>query len=314
MLLAVNELTVSYELNGKKIGALEDVSLEIDQGETVAVVGESGSGKSTLALSILRLLPNNARVESGKVFYKGTNILELPTEKLRQMRGKEIAMVFQDPMSYFNPVLKVGEQIADAAVAHGITSENAVKSLVIQKLREVKIPDPEKVFDSYPFELSGGMAQRAMIASATILYPSLLIADEPTSSLDLTVQAQILNLLKSMKKETEMSLLLISHDIGVVSGMADSVVVMYLGRVMEKSAVSKIFRRPNHPYTQMLIRSGTGTDGPNSGGKLRTLNVLESRGCKFASRCPYAFGRCVEQPTGFVTSEGEIVFCWLYDK
>jgi ABC-type dipeptide/oligopeptide/nickel transport system ATPase component len=235
--------------------AVNDVSFEIRKGETLGLVGESGSGKSVTAFSIIRLVQEPGRVEGGKIFFQGKDLLTLPEDEMRQIRGAGIGFVFQEPMAALNPVMRVGAHIAEALTVHGLASRRDARSRAVELLRAVRIVDPEKRVDDYPHQLSGGMRQRVMMAVALACKPPLLIADEPTTALDVTVQAQILDLLREMKREFDLSLLLITHDFGVIAETADRVAVMYRGRIVEQGAVRDIFHNPQHPYTKGLLAS-----------------------------------------------------------
>jgi oligopeptide/dipeptide ABC transporter ATP-binding protein len=316
LLLEVEKLYVSYTRGNRKLSALHDVSLSVDRGEVVAIVGESGSGKSTLGLAIMQLLPAPARVLSGSILLNGKDILKMPKEQARKECGKDISMVFQEPVSYLNPVLKVGEQLRETLLIHERISKDEAKKRALSLLERVKIADAERVYDYYPYQLSGGMAQRVCIAIAIACGPSLMIADEPTTSLDLTIQAQVLHLLKELQEELKMSLILISHDLRVVSGMADRVVTMYAGSIAEEAPVSKIFTDPMHPYTRTLMQaSGLSVVDKmyDVGGFLPDLSN-PPLGCRFQPRCPHAFDACANQPVETRFEKDSRVFCWLYER
>ncbi len=249
-LLQVKNLTLHTRSDNRLL--VDDVSFEIQEGESIGLVGESGSGKTLTALSVLGLLPRAVEIRSGEILFKGDSISKMSNTSLQQLRGNRISMIYQDPMTSLNPMMKIGKQIQEVLTAHG--KENS-KERVIQALGDVEIPDPEACFSSYPHEFSGGMRQRVMIAMAMILRPNLLVADEPTTALDVTIQRQILNLVNRERRETSMSLLWISHDLSVVSEMVDKVIVMYAGRVAEIGKVKDIFQNPQHPYTHGLIGS-----------------------------------------------------------
>ncbi len=234
---------------------MNDVSFQIRKGETLGLVGESGSGKSVTAFSIIRLVQEPGRVVGGKVFFQGKDLLTLPEDEMRAIRGAGIGFVFQEPMAALNPVMRVGAHIAEALTVHGLASRHDARARAVELLRAVKIVDPEKRVDDYPHQLSGGMRQRVMMAIALACKPPLVIADEPTTALDVTVQAQVLELLRDMKREFDLSLLLITHDFGVIAETADRVAVMYRGRIVEQGAVRDIFRNPQHPYTRGLLAS-----------------------------------------------------------
>ena len=237
------------------IVAVNDVSFELRKGETLGLVGESGSGKSVTAFSIIRLVQEPGRIESGRILFQGRDLLSLPEEEMRQVRGAGIGFVFQEPMSALNPVMKIGAHIAEALQVHGLASRRDARDRAVELLRAVKIVDPERRVDDYPHQLSGGMRQRVMMAIALACRPPLVIADEPTTALDVTVQAQILDLLREMKSEFDLSLLLITHDFGVIAETADRVAVMHRGQIVEQGPVRDILRNPQHPYTKGLLNS-----------------------------------------------------------
>jgi peptide/nickel transport system ATP-binding protein len=249
--------------------AVDDVSFEIRKGETLGLVGESGSGKSVTAFSIIRLVQEPGHITGGRIFFQGKDLLALSEEEMRQVRGAGIGFVFQEPMAALNPVMRVGAHIAEALTVHGLASRSDARARAIDLLRAVKIVDPEKRVDDYPHQLSGGMRQRVMMAIAIACKPPLVIADEPTTALDVTVQAQILDLLREMKREFDLSLLLITHDFGVIAETADRVAVMYRGRIVEQGPVRDIFRNPQHPYTKGLLAS---IPGGEPGTRLRSFD------------------------------------------
>jgi peptide/nickel transport system ATP-binding protein len=250
-LLSVRNLRTTFG----PLVAVNDVSFEIRKGETLGLVGESGSGKSVTAFSLIRLVQEPGLVESGAVHFQGKELLSLPEEEMRKVRGAGIGFVFQEPMAALNPVMRVGAHIAEALMVHGLASRSDARARAIDLLRAVKIVDPEKRVDDYPHQLSGGMRQRVMLAIALACKPPLVIADEPTTALDVTVQAQVLELLRDMKRQFDLSLLLITHDFGVIAEMADRVAVMYRGKIVEEAPVRDIFRNPRHPYTRGLLAS-----------------------------------------------------------
>jgi ABC-type dipeptide/oligopeptide/nickel transport system ATPase component len=254
-LLDVQNLRTVFDAKPSPVVAVNDVSFQIHKGETLGLVGESGSGKSVTAFSIIRLVQEPGRVLGGKVFFQGKDLLALPEDEMRSIRGAGIGFVFQEPMAALNPVMRVGAHIAEALTVHGLASRHHARARAVELLRAVKIVDPEKRVDDYPHQLSGGMRQRVMMAIALACKPPLVIADEPTTALDVTVQAQVLDLLREMKREFDLSLLLITHDFGVIAETADRVAVMYRGRIVEQGAVRDIFRNPQHPYTRGLLAS-----------------------------------------------------------
>ncbi|HEV8308270.1 MAG TPA: ABC transporter ATP-binding protein [Methylomirabilota bacterium] len=297
-LLRVEDLRTYIYLDEGVVRAVNGVSFTLDRGQTMAIVGESGSGKTVVAQSILRILPDRARIEGGRVLFSADgspplDLVGLPAngKAMREIRGGSIAMVFQEPMTSFSPVHTIGNQIGEAVRLHRGASRAEARAVAIETLRAVGFPEPERKVDSYPFELSGGLRQRAMIAMALACRPALLIADEPTSALDVTIQAQILDLLLALQKESGMGLLLITHDPGVVAYVADLVTVMYCGKIMETGPVSTLFDNPRHPYLQALLRS-TPHFGIPEGERLEAIAgtvpdpLSMIRGCPFLSRCP----------------------------
>jgi peptide/nickel transport system ATP-binding protein/oligopeptide transport system ATP-binding protein len=300
-ILQVENLKVSFATDEGTVHAVDGVSLALHEGEVLSVVGESGSGKSVTALTLLGLTREpNAQI-SGSVRYRGTELTTASDDELRGIRGEGIAMVFQDPQSSFNPVHKVGNQIVEAIRAHRDVSKKEARKRAIEAMDSVGIPSAASRFDSYPFEYSGGMRQRAMIAMALALEPAILIADEPTTALDVTIQAQILRLLDDLNRERGLSVLLITHDLGVVAEAADRVLVMYAGQVVEEGTLDEIFYDPQHPYTWGLMGSLTRLDQPpperlpQIAGQPPSLLSLPP-GCRFRPRCPHAFEKCGELP------------------
>jgi oligopeptide/dipeptide ABC transporter ATP-binding protein len=300
-LLEVSELVTSFQTEYGVLRAVDGVSFDVPAGKTLSLVGESGCGKSVTSLSILRLLPTPpARIESGVVRFRGRNLLELSSKEMRAVRGNDISMIFQEPMTSLNPVYSVGWQIVEAIRLHRDDSRKAARARAIELLKLVGIPSPERNVDAYPHQLSGGMRQRVMIAMALACEPALLIADEPTTALDVTIQAQILELLRRLQQELGMSVLLITHDLGLVAEYSDHVVVMYAGRVVETAPVRTIFEDPRHPYTRGLLGSLPRVGQPR-GSRLVTIEgmVPDLRrlppGCRFAGRCPMAIPACREK-------------------
>ena len=299
-LLELRELRTWFRTDEGTAKAVDGVSYAIHDGETLGVVGESGSGKSVTALSVMRLVPSPPGwVEGGEILFRGESLLSVPDEEFRRIRGNEIAMIFQEPMTALNPVYTVGDQIMEAVMLHrGIGAEEA-RTHAIDMLRKVGIPSPETRVDNYPHEMSGGMRQRVMIAMAMSCDPSLLIADEPTTALDVTIQAQILDLIRELQQEMGMSVLLITHDLGVVAETAHKVAVMYAGKVVEYASVETLFERPRHPYTIGLFRSLPDLAGPGERlvtipGIVPSANAFPS-GCRFRTRCPIATERCAQE-------------------
>jgi len=254
-LLEIQNLKTVFSTERGVIRAVDGVSLTLGAGETLGVVGESGCGKTMLALSIMRLIPANGQIAGGRVLFNGQDLLTLPEETMREKRGRDIAMIFQEPMTSLNPVLRIGEQIAEAIRLHQHVPDREAQALSVKLLGEVGIPEPERRVKDYPHQLSGGMRQRVMIAMAMSCRPRLLLADEPTTALDVTIQAQILNLISGLKEKNNMAVILITHDLGVVAEAAQKVAVMYAGKIVETAAVEKLFARPLHPYTRGLIES-----------------------------------------------------------
>ena len=269
-LLKVENLRTVFDVKPAPVIAVNDVSFEIRKGETLGLVGESGSGKSVTAFSIIRLVQEPGQVTGGRILFQGKDLLALPEEEMRQVRGAGIGFVFQEPMAALNPVMRVGAHIAEALMVHGLASRSEARSRAIDLLRAVKIVDPDQRVDDYPHQLSGGMRQRVMLAIALACRPPLVIADEPTTALDVTVQAQILELLRDMKREFDLSLLLITHDFGVIAEMADRVAVMYQGKIVEEGPVRDILRNAKHPYTKGLLAS---IPGGEPGTRLRGVNA-----------------------------------------
>ncbi len=316
-LLSVRNLRVFYEREGNVLRAVDGISLDVHAGEVVALVGESGSGKTTAALTIARLLPPNARIESGEVLFEDRDLLRMNDSELARFRGKQASMIFQEPVSYLNPLMKAGDQIAEAIMLHDRLEKKAAQSNAVQVLKRIRIPDPERVYHYYPHQLSGGMAQRVSIAIAISCHPQLLIADEPTSNLDLTVQSQILHLLKVLNRELGLAILLISHDLGVVSGLADKVIVMYAGQIAEEANVNSVYHEAKHPYTQTLLAASRlaagATGGKIVGGSPDPANFPQ--GCRFHPRCSFAMSKCISaEPPEFFPEKAGRVKCWLYGE
>ena len=315
MLLRVTDLVTSFRTDEGVLRAVDEASFEIDAGTTVGIVGESGCGKSVTALSIMRLLPEPAgKVDAGKIELDGEDLLRFTERKMQDVRGNKVSMIFQEPMTSLNPVYTVGAQIVEAIRMHQKKSRSEAREHAIEMLKLVGIPSPESNVDSYPHQLSGGMRQRVMIAMALACKPKLLIADEPTTALDVTIQAQILDLLASLQKELGMSILLITHDLGVVAEYAKDVVVMYAGRVVERAKVGEIFAHPRHPYTAALLGCTPRLDQPRRGRMLSIAGSAPSvtsslEGCAFAPRCPRATETCRDRPA--LGRDGQQQYaCW----
>ena len=315
-LLSVSHLTTGFDQNGRFVPAVIDVGFDVAVGETLGLVGESGSGKSLTALSIMRLVQPPGRIAAGAIRFKDRNLLELPEREMRHVRGAEIALIFQEPMTALNPVFTIGNQIEETLLIHGRATRRTVRQKAIDLLEAVSIPEPHKRVRDYPHQLSGGLRQRALIAMSLACEPSLVIADEPTTALDVTIQAQILDLLRDLQRRMQLALLLITHDLGVVAEMADRVAVMYAGRIVEEAPVKDLFRDPKHPYTQGLMAS---MPGGEPGQRLRAIQGTVPPlgqlppGCSFTPRCPYRFEPCAQaHPGDTVLEDGRTVKCYLH--
>jgi peptide/nickel transport system ATP-binding protein len=313
-LLEVRGLSIGFATDAGRVSAVDRLDLTLAPGRTLAIVGESGCGKSATSLAIMGLLAPNAQV-GGQVLFRGQDLLTLPPDELRERRGAELAMIFQEPMTSLNPAFTVGDQVSEAILRHRNVSRAKAAEQAVAMLDRVRIPAPERRFHAYPHQLSGGMRQRAMIAMALACGPKLLIADEPTTALDVTIQAQILDLLRGMQQETGTAILLITHDLGVVAETAHDVLVMYAGRVAELAPVGRIFARPEHPYTVGLLGAMPRLDQVQA--RLASIEgaVPDLRrpppGCRFAARCPFALPRCAtETPELAEIEPGHHVACW----
>ncbi len=318
-LLDIRKLSTCFSSPQGIAKAVDTVSLSFMQGETLAIVGESGCGKTVLALSILGLVPDPpGRITEGNVFYRGDDLLDMPESELRKIRGNAISMIFQEPMTALNPVFRINDQIAEPLVLHQNLTKIEALEKAVDSLALVGIPNPAKIAQAYPHELSGGMRQRVMIAMALACNPDLLIADEPTTALDVTIQAQIIDLMNDLKQRMNGSLMLITHDLGVVARMAQRVAVMYSGKIVELSDVASLYKEPLHPYTQGLLASvptlGDKKDLHPIPGIVPSIFDLPE-GCRFHPRCPKAFAKCsLILPPLVETASGRHVRCWLYDK
>ncbi|HEX2640570.1 MAG TPA: ABC transporter ATP-binding protein [Pyrinomonadaceae bacterium] len=322
-LLEVCNLETSFPTRAGLVRAVNDVSFSIDEGEMLGLVGESGCGKSITALSVMRLIAPPGKIAAGSIKFKGEELTTAAPDRLREIRGNDIAMIFQDPMTSLNPVYTVGEQIAEALRLHRRLDKKQAWDAAIAAMKEVSIPSPERRANDYPHQLSGGMRQRIMIAMALACDPELLIADEPTTALDVTIQAQILELLDGLRKTRKLAVLLITHDLGVVAETADRVCVMYTGRIVEESGVDEIFENPKHPYTRGLLRSVPKLSD-FSGANAERLQTIEGTvpsptdlppGCHFAPRCEYRMPRCtVSEIPIYNLPNGVGVRCVLYDE
>ena len=316
-LLEVEGLRAHFATPAGVVRAVDGVSFEVAAGASVGIVGESGSGKSVTALSVTGLLEPPGRIAGGAIRFRGRDITGLPDAKLRELRGRDIGLVFQDPMAALNPVYRVGEQIAEAIRAHNRISRKEALRSATELLRAVGIPAPERRVHDYPKSMSGGMRQRVVIAIAIANEPGLLILDEPTTALDVTIQAQILELIKDLRRRIGTAILLITHDIGVITDVCDEVIVMYGGKIMERAASRQLLDSPKHPYSAGLVAST-----PSSATKGKRLNVIAGSvtnptrmppGCPFSPRCPHAMDRCQEMPPTKQLPDGRYVACWLYE-
>jgi peptide/nickel transport system ATP-binding protein len=318
-MLEIADLRVQLDADAGLVRAIDDMHLALARGETFALVGESGCGKSMTALALMRLLPENGRVAGGRVCLDGQDLLELPESRMRQVRGGRVSMIFQDPSTSLNPVMRVGDQIVEAIEAHTALRGAAARAKAIDWLARVGIPEPLRRIDDYPFRLSGGQKQRVMIAIALAAEPDYLIADEPTTALDVTIQAQILDLIRDLQRERRLGVLLITHDLAVVSGMAHRVALMYAGQIIEVAPAAEFFARPRHPYARLLLQALP--DAARRGEPLAAIAGtvpplwLEFAGCRFASRCDRAMAHCATTPPA-LTQEGprHLVRCLLYSQ
>jgi len=315
-LLEVKDLVVEFYTEGGIVRANDGVSINLDCGETLCVVGESGCGKSVMALSIMGLLPPAGKIIQGKVLFQGEDLLKMSEKKLREIRGRDISMIFQEPMTSLNPVYTIGSQLTEAIILHQKVSKKEAYNRALEIMEKVSIPLPRQRIKEYPHQLSGGMRQRIMIAMAIACHPKILIADEPTTALDVTIQAQILNLMLKLKEELGTAVILITHDFGVVAEFAKWVVVMYAGKVVEEGEVRSIFEKPLHPYTQGLLKSIPSIDKKK--GKLHVIkgsvpNPLDMpTGCSFHPRCPFCDDICRELPPGLKkVAFRHYARCWM---
>lgn len=315
-LLEIHDLKTYFNTDSGIAKAVDGVSYNVDKNETLGLVGESGCGKSVTALSIMQLIPNPPGFYAGgKIYFENQNLLDLPEEKMQKIRGNQISMIFQEPMTSLNPVFTCGSQISEAVELHQKLSKKDAKDRAIEMLRLVGIPAPEQRYNEYPHLLSGGMRQRVMIAMALSCNPAFLIADEPTTALDVTVQAQILNLIERLQEELGMGVIFITHDLGVIAEISDQVAVMYASKIVEYGSVNQIFENPLHPYTQGLLKSI-----PRMGESVARLNVIPGsvpastdfpKGCNFCTRCPYADNTCENEEPGLEAFEpGHQAACW----
>ena len=316
-LLEIEDLSIFFHTEENIVKSVRNLDLTIHKGETLALVGESGCGKSVTALSAMRLIPTPpGKFESGRILFEGQDLLQASEVEMQNIRGNEISMIFQEPMTSLNPIFTVGDQIIEAIRLHQNKTASQARELALNVLHQVTIPSPEIRIDQYPHELSGGMKQRVMIAMAIVCQPALLIADEPTTALDVTIQAQILDLLDQLRKETQMSILLITHNLGIVAQYADRVAVMYSGKVVELAPVEELFSSPAHPYTRGLLNSL-----PKDGAKLKTIlgsvphPAYLPEGCAFYPRCTEKLDRCMKEipPLEYIDGKSSHqTACWLY--
>lgn len=318
-LLNVKNLRISFKTSKSELLAIDGISFEVNKGEILGIVGETGSGKTITSLSIMRLLPGNAKV-SGEITFNNKNLLELSEKEMDEIRGKKISMIFQEPMTAFDPLYTIGAQFSEVLFKHEHIRKEEIKRRSVEMLKLVGIPEAEKRFDQYPHEYSGGMIQRAMIALALLTNPELVIADEPTTGLDVTIQMQVLNLMKRIQKTSNLSMIFITHDLGVISKMADRIIVLYLGKILEAGSVKDVIFSPFHPYTQGLV-SSIPTLSTSRMEKLHSIpgNVPSlseiKEGCRFYSRCSRRMEICEEKsPTLFEVSSGHYVACWAVEK
>lgn len=318
-ILSVQNLHTSFHTDKGEVKAVNGVTFNLEKGKILGIVGESGSGKSVTAYSIMRILEKNGRITEGKILYKGQDIAEFSEKQMREFRGKCCSIIFQDPMTSLNPVFTVGNQLKEAIELHTDRKGKEVETRAIEMLTLVGVNEPEKRVKQYPYELSGGMRQRVMIAMALACEPDILIADEPTTALDVTIQAQILELMQSLQKKLGMAIIMVTHDLGVIADMCDEIIVMYGGRVCERGTAEDIFYRPHHEYTKGLLRSIPNVDRigekliPIPGTPINLLNM--PKGCAFCPRCEEAMKICIEeQPPEMQMPDGHFASCWLNVK
>ena len=317
-LLEVDDLSVHFATEDGVVRAVDGVSFELARGDVLGIVGESGSGKSVTAMTLMGLTRGVNSIFGGRIVYKGKDLLNISEREFQDYRGAEIGMIFQDPMTSLNPVYRIGDQIVEAIRTHDSVDRRTARKRAVELLRQVGIPNPETRVDDYPQKFSGGMRQRAMIAMALSCSPDILIADEPTTALDVTIQAQIIELISRLKDDFNSAVILITHDLGVVADIADEILVMYAGRVVEQAAKRELFYNPQHPYTWGLLGSIPRLDGPRPE-RLHSIKgsppslINAPAGCKFRARCPHAFGKCTEEPRleNHVEAADHLDRCWL---
>jgi oligopeptide/dipeptide ABC transporter ATP-binding protein len=316
--LEIRNLKTYFATDAGLVPAVDGIDLKINKKETLALVGESGCGKSITSLSIMGLVPSNGKIIEGEILFEGEDLTKKSEEELTQIRGNQISMIFQEPMTSLNPVLTIGDQLTEGLIRHKGLKKSEARAKAIEMLKLVGFPRAEQIIDEYPHQLSGGMRQRVMIAMAMATNPRILIADEPTTALDVTIQAQILELMREVKEKFDTSILLITHDLGVVAEMADRVVVMYAGQVVEEADVYTLFEQPCHPYTEGLMRSIPSLEEDQERlnpirGNVPLMTELP-KGCRFAPRCDKAFERCYsEKPDLYTVSNGHRVRCFLHE-
>lgn len=318
-LLEVKDLSIGFQMGDSILPAVDNISFDIKEGEILGIVGESGCGKSITFMSIMGLLPEEGRILGGEILFNKENLLNYKENQMREIRGREISIIFQEPMTSLNPVYKVGRQVVESILIHTDLTKEQAKDKAIEMMKDVGLPSPERIYNQYPHELSGGMRQRVMIAMALVCDPKLLIADEPTTALDVTIQAQILDLIKKINKDTGTSVALITHDIGVVSEMCDRVAIMYAGHIVEIALVSELYVSMKHPYTIGLMNS---IPLPNRRGeKLYTIPgrvpglTERGKGCRFAGRCPHVMEKCkISVPPLYKVGPDHYAKCFLLEK
>ncbi|MBY0123184.1 ABC transporter ATP-binding protein [Bacillus sp. S/N-304-OC-R1] len=318
-ILKVKNLRIQFNSSKEKVQSIRGVNFHVNKGETLGIVGESGCGKSVTSLAIMGLLPEKtSEIVSGEILFNEKDLTKSKEKQFRRLRGNDISMIFQEPMTSLNPVFTIGEQLSEPLRQHKKMTKSQTRKAIIAMLKQVGLPRAEQIIDEYPHQLSGGMRQRVMISLSLLCQPKLMIADEPTTALDVTIQAQILELLKEIKNKNDMSLMLITHDLGVVAEMCDRVVVMYAGEVVEEAEIKRLFDQPLHPYTQGLMKSLPSNNARKS--KLFSINGQVPRpseiseGCAFANRCTFAFERCFKEDPPSFNKEMHICKCWLYNS
>ena len=319
LILSAKDVNIQFDLRGKILHAIRGIDLDLYQGEVLAIVGESGSGKSVTAYSIMRILVEPGKIVGGEILFNGEDIVKYSKKQMREFRGKRVSIIFQDPMTSLNPTFTIGNQLREAILLHTDRTRAEANARALEMLQLVGVNEPEKRLKQYPHELSGGMRQRVMIAMALACEPDILIADEPTTALDVTIQAQILELMKDLQKKMGMAIIMITHDLGVIADMCDEIIVMYAGRVCERGTVDEIFYNPRHEYTKGLLRSIPTLNGghdkliPIAGSPVDLTNL--PAGCAFASRCDRCMKICLtEQPEEVRVNDSHIASCWMNVK